>query len=85
MLRIDGIMTGRNRMFDTPGVPHNHQLSARLTPDEVSQAITQDFACLVYFGIIGLHSSVAACDMRKTSDSGIDCLIVLLKYLLIYL
>ena len=39
MLRIDGIMTGRNRMFDTPGVPHNHQLSTRLTPDEVNQAI----------------------------------------------
>ena len=36
MLRIDGIMTGRNRMFDTPGVPHDHQLSARLTADEVT-------------------------------------------------
>ena len=38
MLRIDGIMTGRNRMFDTPGVPHDHQLSSRLTPDEVKIA-----------------------------------------------
>ena len=26
-------------MFDTPGVPHSHQLSARLTPDEVQPAI----------------------------------------------
>ena len=35
MLRIDGIMEGKARMFDTPGVPHDHQLSSRLSPDEV--------------------------------------------------
>ena len=32
-------MEGKARMFDTPGVPHDHQLSSRLSPDEVPSLI----------------------------------------------
>lgn len=35
LLRVDGVMQGRCRMFDTPGVPHTHQLSSLLSADEV--------------------------------------------------
>ena len=38
-LRVDGVMQGRCRMFDTPGVPHDHQISSLLTPDEVHKIV----------------------------------------------
>lgn len=35
VLKVDGLMPPRCSMFDTPGVPHHHQLAAVLTPEEV--------------------------------------------------
>ncbi|KAK9814077.1 hypothetical protein WJX72_000361 [[Myrmecia] bisecta] len=35
LLRVDGLMPPRCKMFDTPGVPHSYQLSSRLSPEEV--------------------------------------------------
>ncbi len=35
MLKVEGLMQQRCGMFDTPGVPHPHQLSAHLDPEEV--------------------------------------------------
>ena len=35
MLKVDGILSKRCKMFDTPGVPHPYQLHARLSPEEV--------------------------------------------------
>ena len=37
VLRVDGLMGQGCRMFDSPGVPHSHQLTALLTLPEVSQ------------------------------------------------
>ena len=36
VLRVDGLMGPGCRMFDTPGVPHSHQLTSLLTLPEVS-------------------------------------------------
>ena len=36
LLKVPGLMPPRCKMFDTPGVPHAHQLSSRLDPEEVS-------------------------------------------------
>ncbi|EIE24775.1 hypothetical protein COCSUDRAFT_10321, partial [Coccomyxa subellipsoidea C-169] len=35
MLKVPGLMPPRCNMFDTPGVPHDFQLSSRLSADEV--------------------------------------------------
>lgn len=35
MLKVEGLMPERCMMFDTPGVPHAHQLTSMLQPDEV--------------------------------------------------
>ena len=35
MLKVEGLLPRRCRMFDTPGVPHPFQLHARLNPEEV--------------------------------------------------
>lgn len=35
VLRVNGLMPPRCRMFDTPGVPHSHQLASVLTAEEV--------------------------------------------------
>ncbi len=35
MLKVEGLLPKRCRMFDTPGVPHPFQLHARLRPEEV--------------------------------------------------
>lgn len=35
MLKVEGLMPARCGMFDTPGVPHSHQLAAKLDPEEV--------------------------------------------------
>ncbi len=35
MLKVEGLMPGKCMMFDTPGVPHAHQLTALLQPEEV--------------------------------------------------
>ncbi|KAK9844801.1 hypothetical protein WJX74_007024 [Apatococcus lobatus] len=35
MLRVPGLLPGKARMFDTPGVPHDHQMASLLTSDEV--------------------------------------------------
>ena len=37
MLKVQGLMPARCGMFDTPGVPHAHQLAAYLDPEEVRQ------------------------------------------------
>ena len=36
---MPGLMPPRCKMFDTPGVPHAHQLSSRLNPEEVSSLL----------------------------------------------
>ena len=36
MLKVEGVLPKRCKMFDTPGVPHPYQLHARLTADEVT-------------------------------------------------
>ncbi len=41
MLKVDGLLPRRCRMFDTPGVPHPFQLHARLNPEEVLQTHPQ--------------------------------------------
>ena len=38
MLKVEGLLPRRCRMFDTPGVPHPFQLHARLNPEEVPPA-----------------------------------------------
>ena len=35
MLKVEGLMPAKCGMFDTPGVPHKHQLAAHLDPEEV--------------------------------------------------
>mmetsp|Transcript_1792 Transcript_1792/g.5215 ORF Transcript_1792/g.5215 Transcript_1792/m.5215 type:complete len:701 (+) Transcript_1792:224-2326(+) len=35
MLKVEGLMPERSMMFDTPGVPHAHQLTTQLEPEEV--------------------------------------------------
>jgi hypothetical protein len=35
MLKVEGLMPAKCGMFDTPGVPHPHQLAAYLDPEEV--------------------------------------------------
>lgn len=35
MLKVEGLMPARCGMFDTPGMPHSHQLAAKLDPEEV--------------------------------------------------
>jgi len=37
MLKVEGLLPRRCRMFDTPGVPHPFQLHARLRPEEVNR------------------------------------------------
>jgi hypothetical protein len=37
MLKVEGLMPARCGMFDTPGVPHAHQLAAYLDAEEVRQ------------------------------------------------
>lgn len=59
MLRMDGIMQGRCRIFDTPGVPHEHQLSSRLTPDEVSVMLPGFHTCSPSIGITLLRLGVS--------------------------
>lgn len=39
MLKVEGLMPGRCMMFDTPGVPHPHQLTSMLQPDEVKMLL----------------------------------------------
>ena len=39
MLKVPGLMPPRCKMFDTPGVPHAHQLSSRLNSEEVSSSL----------------------------------------------
>ncbi|CAL5226853.1 g9719 [Coccomyxa viridis] len=39
MLKVPGLMPARCKMFDTPGVPHAHQLSSRLNPEEVKMLL----------------------------------------------
>ncbi|CAL8464068.1 g3603 [Coccomyxa elongata] len=39
MLKVPGLMPPRCNMFDTPGVPHNFQLSSRLSPEEVKMLL----------------------------------------------
>ena len=38
VLKVQGLMPPRCSMFDTPGVPHAHQLSSRLGAEEVHTA-----------------------------------------------
>ena len=38
MLKVEGLMPERCGMFDTPGVPHAHQLAAFLDPEEVKRS-----------------------------------------------
>lgn len=48
MLKVEGLMQQRCGMFDTPGVPHPHQLSAHLDPEEVCARCVYLFVrCLV--------------------------------------
>ena len=35
MLKVEGLLQSRCKMWDTPGVPHRFQLSSKLTADEV--------------------------------------------------
>ena len=35
MLKVGGLLQSACRMWDTPGVPHHHQLSSKLNADEV--------------------------------------------------
>lgn len=35
VVKVPGLMPPGCKMFDTPGVPHDFQLSSRLTPEEV--------------------------------------------------
>ena len=37
VLKVQGLMPPRCSMFDTPGVPHGHQLSSRLCAEEVQK------------------------------------------------
>jgi hypothetical protein len=48
MLRVPGVMPPKCKMFDTPGVPHNFQLTSRLTADEVSACIFVSVCADVY-------------------------------------
>ena len=45
MLKVPGLMPPRCNMFDTPGVPHDFQLSSRLSPEEV-QPFSPHSSCL---------------------------------------
>ena len=36
---MDGLLPGKARLFDTPGVPHNYQLSSRLGKEELDLAM----------------------------------------------
>ena len=44
MLRVPGLLPGKAKMFDTPGVPHDHQMAALLTPDEVHPVALEAFS-----------------------------------------
>ena len=43
MLKVPGLMPPRCKMFDTPGVPHAHQLSSRLNSEEVGSFLPRLF------------------------------------------
>ncbi|MQM16580.1 hypothetical protein Taro_049537 [Colocasia esculenta] len=34
IVRVEGILSGQAKLFDTPGILHRHQISMRLTPEE---------------------------------------------------
>ncbi len=55
MLKVPGLMPPRCKMFDTPGVPHAHQLSSRLDPEEVSAVLIWPVSSIVQVGAYSRH------------------------------
>ena len=61
MLRVPGVMPPKCKMFDTPGVPHNFQLTSRLTADEVSDLhASLCVSVLMYTPTIHPHAELVA-------------------------
>ena len=59
VLRVDGLMGQGCRMFDSPGVPHSHQLTALLTLPEVKpDSLLAGLAALAPFSWLSACSSV---------------------------
>lgn len=63
LLRVDGLMPGRSKMFDTPGVVHPHQLSGLLSPAEVSLTLYKGPIYTLRSGPLFLGSGIGVLGM----------------------